>query len=88
MQLIASGLVGTILLILSIPLLVIVIVGAIALVALRMLVGAASRPHQSEDQEAEETRMIQDIYHGLQRMEHRVEALETILLEKQRKEQD
>ena len=34
----------------------------------------------------EETKMIQDIYHGLSKMEERVEALETILIERQRKE--
>lgn len=33
---------------------------------------------------AEETRMIQDIYQGLSRMEERVEALETILIERQK----
>ncbi len=32
---------------------------------------------------SEETRMIQDIYNGLSRMEKRVEALETILIERQ-----
>lgn len=31
---------------------------------------------------AEETRMIQDIYNALPRMESRVEALETILIER------
>ena len=36
--------------------------------------------------QAEETRMIQDIYHGLTEMEERVEALETILIERQRKD--
>ena len=36
--------------------------------------------------QAEETRMIQDIYHGLSKMEERVEALETILIERQKKE--
>ncbi|MBT3388062.1 MAG: phage-shock protein [Desulfobacula sp.] len=36
--------------------------------------------------QAEETRMIQDIYHGLSQMEERVEALETILIERQRKD--
>jgi phage shock protein B len=36
--------------------------------------------------QAEETRMIQDIYHGLSKMEERVEALETILIERQRKD--
>lgn len=34
---------------------------------------------------AEETRMIQDIFNGLSRMEERVEALETILIERQKK---
>ena len=34
----------------------------------------------------EETQMIQDIYHGLSKMEERVEALETILIERQRKD--
>jgi phage shock protein B len=36
--------------------------------------------------QAEETRMIQDIYRGLSKMEERVEALETILIERRRKE--
>jgi phage shock protein B len=33
----------------------------------------------------EEAKMIQEIYHGLTRMEARVEALETLLLEKEKK---
>jgi len=37
---------------------------------------------------AEETKMIQDIYYGLSKMEERVEALETILIERQRKDFD
>lgn len=36
--------------------------------------------------QAEETRMIQDIYYGLSKMEERVEALETILIERQQKD--
>jgi phage shock protein B len=35
---------------------------------------------------SEETKMIQDIYHGLSKMEERVESLETILIERQRKD--
>ena len=35
---------------------------------------------------AEETKMIQDIFSGLSKMEERIEALETILIERQRKE--
>jgi phage shock protein B len=30
----------------------------------------------------EESRMMQDLYHGLRKMEERVEALETLLLER------
>jgi phage shock protein B len=42
---------------------------------------------QKEKQtQTEETKMIQDIYHGLSKMEERVEALETILIERQKKE--
>lgn len=41
-----------------------------------------STPQQRE----EETRIIQEIYQGLSRMEERIEALETILLEKRKSE--
>jgi phage shock protein B len=34
---------------------------------------------------ADETKMIQDIFNGLSKMEQRIEALETILIERQRK---
>jgi phage shock protein B len=34
----------------------------------------------------EEARMIQEIYQGLSKMEKRVESLETLLLEKERKD--
>ena len=36
--------------------------------------------------QAEETKMFQDIYHGLTKMEERVESLETILMDRQRKD--
>ncbi len=45
--------------------------------------GLSKKEKQSH---AEETKMIQDIYHGLSKMEERVEALETILIERQRKD--
>ncbi|MCP4721132.1 MAG: phage shock protein B [Desulfobacteraceae bacterium] len=35
---------------------------------------------------AEETKMIQDIFNGLSKMEDRIEALETILIERQKKD--
>ncbi|THB81593.1 MAG: phage-shock protein [Desulfobacteraceae bacterium] len=37
---------------------------------------------------AEETKMIQDIYRGLSKMEERVETLETILMDHRRKDVD
>jgi phage shock protein B len=37
----------------------------------------------SADDQAEETKMIQEIYKGLARMENRVEALEAILLDQE-----
>lgn len=40
----------------------------------------------SEQLNAEETRLIQEIHQGLSRMEERVEALETILLEREESE--
>jgi len=36
--------------------------------------------------QTEETKMIQDIYYGLSKMEERLDALETILIERQRKD--
>lgn len=35
---------------------------------------------------AEETKMIQDIFNGLSKMEERVEALETILIERRKQD--
>ena len=41
------------------------------------------RGGQSAGDQAEETKMIQEIYTSLSRMEERVEALETILLDRE-----
>ena len=72
-----------VLMVFSIPLAA--IIGGIGLAALKIL---KSNEGGSPEQSAEETRLIQDIYHGLQKMEQRVEALETILLGKERKEDE
>ncbi len=45
--------------------------------------GISKKDRKTQD---EETRMIQDIYHGLSKMEERVEALETILIERKKKD--
>jgi phage shock protein B len=41
---------------------------------------------RSKEQQTEHTRLIQELYHGLRKMERRVESLETILLDKHRKD--
>jgi phage shock protein B len=67
-----------------------VIIGGIAIVIL-FLVFAISRSgvsKRSSEESVEEAKMIQEIYTGLERMEKRVEALETILLDDTRKEDD
>jgi phage shock protein B len=71
----------SVLLVFGIP--IIAIVGGIFLSALKILKGESGRKAKTND--AEEARMIQDIYHGLTKMEQRIEALETLLLDKQRK---
>ena len=68
---------GAILLVATIGLLIIGIIKAAK-------TGGLSR--KEKQARSEETQMIQDIYHGLSRMEERVEALETILIERQRKD--
>jgi len=73
-----------ILMVFSIPLAA--ILGGIGLAALKILKGNGGG--RSAEENADETRLIQDINHGLQKMEQRVEALETILLGKERKEGD
>ena len=61
----------------SIVLALAIIPGAI-LLAIRFLRGG-----QSAGDQAEEAKMIQEIYNSLSRMEERVEALETILLDQE-----
>lgn len=55
------------------------IIGSTILMGIKILKGGASRTGQKF--QAEEARMIQEIYQGLSRMEKRVEALETIIME-------
>jgi phage shock protein B len=60
------------------------IVGSTILMAIKIIKGGLSRA--GRDRQTEEARMIQQIYQSLSRMEERVEALETILLEQERKD--
>jgi phage shock protein B len=61
---------------------ILAIIGVIFLGALSILVGKRAPGRQGNN--VEEARLIQDIYHGLLKMEERVEALETLLLERER----
>ncbi len=55
------------------------IIGSTILMAIKIFKGGASRKGQRLEQD--EARMIQEIYQGLSKMENRVEALETIILD-------
>lgn len=57
------------------------IICATILFALKMRHGGLTQKDRQYD--TEEARMIQEIFLGLERMEKRVESLETILLERQ-----
>jgi hypothetical protein len=59
------------------------VAGSFLIKALKILKGIS--PEQDSQRQAEETRLIQEIYQGLSQMEERVEALETILFDRQRK---
>lgn len=60
------------------------VVGSTILIAIKIIRGGASPGGQRS--EAEQARMVQEIYQGLTAMESRIEALETILLQSDRKE--
>jgi phage shock protein B len=60
------------------------IIGSTVLMAIKILKGELSGKGQKL--QAEEARMIQEIYQGLSRMQERVEALETIILDRERKD--
>jgi phage shock protein B len=60
------------------------IIGSTILMAIKILKGGLSRKGQKF--QADEARIIQEMYQGLSRMEERVEALETIILDRERKD--
>ncbi len=64
------------------------IIGSTVLMGLNILKGGVT-PKERKTQ-SEEARIMQEIYQGLARMEERVEALETIIIdrEKDRKERE
>ena len=62
------------------------VVGSTVLMGIKLLKGGATSKGQKEH--SNEARMIQEIYQGLARMEDRVDSLETILLERERRRKD
>ena len=57
--------------------------GPIFLIALAILKGGKTK--KGQNMEADEARKAQEIYQGITRMEKRIEALETIILEHEKK---
>jgi len=62
----------------------IAIIGGLLIAALKIVRGEAGP--RNKMQSAEEARIMQEIFHGLQRMEERIETLETIMMEQKQKE--
>jgi len=63
------------------------LIGLIALgvfVLIGMRIAKGGRSTKGQMPQADEVRMIQEIYQGLARMDQRVEALETILVEREK----
>ena len=60
------------------------IVGGTILMSIRLRHGGLSK--KDRKQQVDETEMIQEIYSGLSRMEKRIDALETILMDRSGKE--
>ncbi|MFQ5485604.1 MAG: phage-shock protein [Desulfobacterales bacterium] len=60
------------------------IIGSTILIAIKIIKGGIS--HAGQRLQSEEARMIQEIYKGLSLMEERVEALETIIVDHDRKD--
>ena len=52
------------------------IIGGTILLSIKLLKGKTSRKDQADD-----SKVVQEIYQGLERMERRIEALETLMLE-------
>ena len=57
------------------------IIGGTILLSIKLLKGKTSRKDQADD-----SKVVQEIYQGLSRMEERVEALETILLDREKRD--
>jgi phage shock protein B len=75
---------GTLALLLIFGTPLVAVAGGILIKVLKILKGMSLR--QGKQFSVEETKLIQEMYQGLSRMEERVEALETLLLDRERRE--
>ena len=64
--------------------LILAIIAGTILLAIRMIKGGKSP--KDPQQLADEARMVQEIYQGMSELENRVESLETILLDGEKKD--
>lgn len=62
------------------------IVGGTILMSIRLRHGGLSK--KDRQQQVDEAEMIQEIYSGLSKMEQRIDALETILMDRSGKEKE
>ena len=60
------------------------IIGGTFLMAIRIIKGGVSR--RDREWSSKEARMVQEIYQGINNLEERVESLETILLDRDKRE--
>jgi len=60
------------------------IIGSTILMGIKIIKGGVSRAGQKS--QAEEAKMIQEIYEGLSKMEQRIDSLETIILDRKRED--
>lgn len=71
-----------------VPLMILAVIGALLIafgIICWTIVRIVSRGSGSENGSVDESKLIQEIYHGLTKMEQRVEALEALLLDRERK---
>jgi hypothetical protein len=64
--------------------LILAIIGSTILMAMKFFKGPVSK--RGQQNQTDEAKMIQEIYKGLSLMEERLEALETIILDRERKD--
>jgi len=76
----------TIILIFGLP--IVAVIGGVFLEALKIVTGNKKSRDGKKNLSPDETRVIQQIHQGLRRMEKRIEAVETIVLDKATKEDE